>query len=422
MAASFLPRRVESRNKAINIVDGALYITSSGLISAQTLLPALVARLGGSNVEVGAVGVITYLGVFLPQIFAARIVETQQWKKPWAIWMGTVQRMFILLIGIHILLFGTRGTSLVLWVFLGLFTLNQVTAGIATPGWFDLFAKLIPMKKRGRLLGIRNAVGGLGALLAGMLLMWILGTFEYPWSYGIAFILAFGLQMGSIILQGKLVETEPSKTSERKPILSFLLGAQRVPRENPEFRRFLIASAFLVAATMPMAFFTVHALKDFHANEALVGAFTLALVGIQAVSSLVLGYVTDRYGNKLALIYASTAMACASLVAVVAPSAGWFIIVYLLLGINVGAEAMARYNLSIEYGIPEKRSTYIGLMNTLLAPFYLVGLLGGIISDYFGYPVVYLVGTLFSLIGLYLLIYKVRDPRTLPRPAGSPIP
>jgi DHA1 family tetracycline resistance protein-like MFS transporter len=173
---------------------------------------------------------------------------------------------------------------------------------------------------------------------------------------------------------------------------------------------------------MPQAFFTVRALKDFHADESLVGAFTLALVAIQAISSLVLGYITDRYGNKPVLVYASVAMGCASLAAVFAPSPGWFILVYLFLGIHLGADIMARYNLSIEYGVPEKRSTYVGLMNTVLAPFYLVGLLGGVISDHFGYPAVFLVGALFSLAGIYLLVYKVRDPRSLPRPAGSPIP
>jgi MFS family permease len=421
MAASFFPRRIESRNRFINIVDGALYITSSGLISAQTFFPALVTRLGGTNVEVGALGVITYLAVFFPQIFAARIVETHPWKKPWAIWMGTSQRAFIFLMGVHILVFGGSGTSLVLWVFLFFFTMNQIMAGIATPGWFDLFAKLIPLKKRGRVIGIRNALGGFGALIAGMLLTWILGAFTYPWNYGIAFMLAFGFQMGSITLQSKLVETEPSKTSKRKPIVSFLLQVQRVPRENREFRRFLIASAFLVSATMPIAFFTVRALKDFHADEALVGAFTLALVGIQGISSLVLGYITDRYGNKLVLIYASAAMGCASLAAILAPSPGWFIVVYLFLGIHLGADVMARYNLSIEYGSAEKRSTYVGLMNTLLAPFYLVGLAGGVLSDFLGYQAVFLGGVIFSLIGLYLLIYKVRDPRSLPRPAGAPI-
>jgi MFS family permease len=228
--------------------------------------------------------------------------------------------------------------------------------------------------------------------------------------------------MASILLQNKLIEAEPSPTSKRKPFFSYLLGLRSVIRENREFSRFLVASAFLVMATMPTGFFTVRVLKDFHADEAMVGLFTLTMIIFQGVGSLGIGFLIDRYGNKLALVYASVAMGCASLVALVAPSSGWFVIVFMFLGINLGADVMARYNLAIEYGTPERRSTYVGLMNTLIAPFYLAGVLGGVISDLFGYPVLFLTGLVLSLIGIYLLVRRVRDPRTLPRALEAQIP
>ena len=80
--------QIDRHNFRINIIEGVLYLAGASFLSAQTVLPALVSRLGGSNIAVGSVAVLLWVGLFLPQIFAARFVETRPWKKPWAIWGG----------------------------------------------------------------------------------------------------------------------------------------------------------------------------------------------------------------------------------------------------------------------------------------------------------------------------------------------
>ena len=97
---------------------------------------------------------------------------------------------------------------------------------------------------------------------------------------------------------------------------------------------------------------------------------------------------------------------------IVSVLAVWFGLVFLLLGLNLGSELMTRYNLAIEYGPVEQRATYIGLMNTLLAPVYLSGFFAGWISDMFGYHSLFLIGLFCSLVGILLLITRVREPRT----------
>ncbi|MCC6398308.1 MAG: MFS transporter [Bacteroidetes bacterium] len=402
---------VERRNIVFNIVEGAVYISSTAFVNPQTVVPALVARMGGSNVEIGMLSVLSYVGVYIPQVFAARYVETLPWKKPWSVFFGTGQRVIVLLMGLLILIFGNWQSGNVLWGFLFLFFLNSFMAGVTTPGWFDLFAKITATKKRGRLVGFRNSLGGLGAFLGGFVLTWLLATFMFPVSYAIGFFIAFLLQFSSIIIQRKLIESEPSPVVAPRPFMSFLRELHGVIRANPEFKRFLTASAFLVIAMVPSGFFTVYVLKDFQADESIVGQYTLAMVAIQVVSALVIGFITDRYGNKLAFICTSVSMLLASVWAILAPSPGWFTLVYIFFGITLGAEVMVRYNMAIEYCPPQLRPTFVGLMNTLLAPCYLAGLAGGVISDLVGYKGVFILGILASLIGGYILITKVRDPR-----------
>ena len=409
-------KSVERHNLLINVAEGGVYISSTAFVSPQTVMPALLDRLGGSNVEIGLLNVLTYAGAYIPQLFAARYVETLPWKKRWSISFGMGQRLMVLLMGLLVLLFGGDRTGTVLRTFLLLFLLNYIIGGIATPGWFDLFAKLTAAKKRGRLVGIRNSLGGLGAFLCGFILTWLLATFAFPVNYALGFFIAFLLQTASIVLQGRFIEKDPSPVLPRRSMVVFLREIPGLLKADREFSRFLVASAFLVVAMVPSGFFMVYALRDFPlkgypVDDSVVGHYTLAMVAIQVVGALVVGFVTDRYGNKLALLCTSGAMLLSSTWALLAPTPGWFTLVYVFFGITLGGEMMVRFNMAIEYCTPQLRSSYVGLMNTVLAPCYLAGLAGGILSDAVGYKGVFILGMLASVIGIYLLVVRVRDPR-----------
>jgi MFS family permease len=412
------PSAIEGRNLALNVAEGGLYITTTAFLSFQTVLPALVVRLGGSNAEVGLVTAIAYIGAVLPQLFAARFVETLPWKKGWAVRYGTAQRFCVLVMGLFILFFGSNGTWWVLWIFLLLYLVNQSIAGITSVGWFEMFVKIIPPKRRGRLIGYRNSLGGFGAFLGGFVLTWLLARFSFPSGYAFAFMIAFVFQILSAVAQTKMIEAEPSPTVARRPLLPFLRDLRKVLRTDKEYSRFLVASAFLVMAMMPQGFFIVHVLKDFGADESVVGLFTLSMVLIQVVSALVVGFVADHYSNKVALMCAAGGMFMATLGAIVAPSTGWFVIVFGFLGVNFAAEGMLRSNMAIEYAPTAQRSIYIGLMNTLMTPFYFSGFAGGFLADLLGYRGMFAVGAAFSIIGLALLAKRVRDPHAIQRVAA----
>jgi MFS family permease len=402
---------IERRNFMLNIAEGALFVASGALISPHTVLPAIVVKLGGSNVAVGAIGVIVWVGLFLPQIFSARYVETLPWKKPWAIKFGAAQRVSVLCLACALMLFGEDRQSVALVLFFLFYTLCQLLLGVTTPGWFDMFAKMTPTRKRGRLVGIRSSLGGIGAFCCGLILTWLLAGYPFPLNVAIAFFLAFVLQTGSLAVQSFLIEKEPSPTSERKPLFTYLSALPVVLRGNVAFKHFLMAAMFQIVAMMPAGFYTVYALARFQLDESVVGEFTLAIVAVQVTSALAIGHLTDKHGNKVALVLASAALLTANVLALVAPSAGWFLLVFMFLGVNLGTELLARYNIAVEYAPPEKRSMYIGLMNTVLAPFYLVGLLGGTISDLFGYTAVFWIGLAASVAGTGTMLLLVRDPR-----------
>ncbi len=404
----------DRRNFLLNGTEGAFWVAGGALISVQTVFPALLTRLGAGNVVVGSLTMISYVGVFLPQIFASRYAQTVAWKKPPVMVLGLAQRAAVFLIACAILLFGAGHQALATALTLALFTVSQVCTGLSTPIWFDLYAKLTPAGRRGRLTGMRNSIAGSIAFLGGIALTWILGKFDFPANFGSIFLLAAVLQFVSLYLQSLLVEEYPSTALPRRSADEYLRQVIGTIRANREFRRLITASVFLTLATMPLAFFTVYALKELGGGGAAVGEFTLVMVAGQAAGALLNGSIADRYGQRPALACAALALLGASGWALAAPTIGWFMLVFFLVGMNLGSEVMLRYNLAIEFSPPAERSTYIGLMNTLLAPLYASGLAAAWISDRFGYRTLFLVGMCCSAIGILLLLTGATSPRKDP--------
>lgn len=404
------------RNFIVNVFEGALFITTAGLASVQTVLPALVSRLGGGKLAVGAVALIAYMGVFLPQVVAARYAGARPWKKPWTIGFGLTHRVGALLLAIGVWVLGSRDQHAALIFFFIVYAINQTILAITTPAWFELVAKLTPLDRRGRLFGFRNALGGAGAFISGMGLTWLLANLQFPHNYAIALLLTFFFQFAALVVQSRLVEPEPSPVLPGKPLMLYLRELPGVLKTNVEYRWFIITIACLIPATAPFGFFTVYALERFQPGEGVVGALTLSMVLAQIISALAAGMVSDRYGNRIALIPAAAAILLATATALLARDAWWFIVVYLFVGVNIGSEIIIRYNMAIEYGPPAERATYVALTNTLLAPLYLASLVGGIIVERAGFPALFIAGLASGCVGLGLLLFRVRDPRTLAHP------
>jgi len=393
------------------MTEGAFWISGGSFIASATVLPALILHLGGGNVAVGSLNVLVWVGILLPQTFAARYTQTLEWKKPWAFRYGAMQRAVIFLIGVIVLVGGASHPALTLALFFIFFALNQVLIGVSSPGWFDMYAKMTPLELRGRLTGIRSALAGAGSFACSFLLTFLLATFVFPYNYAIAFLIASAFQFTSLILLGRLVEDAPSKVVPLAPLRSYFVQLKGIFVQIIEFRKYVIACVLLTFATLPVGFMTVYAMQRFDAGEAFVGRFTILMVSGQIAGSVLNGFIADHRGNKLALLVASFSLLAASICAFFAPSLEWSYPAFFFLGIYLGSELMTRYNLAIEFCPVEQRSTYLGLMNTMMAPFFLVGIFGGWLANVAGYHAVFGAGILFSLIAITYLAVKVKEPR-----------
>ena len=413
-------------NFTVNIVDITFITLGLSLISRDTVIPVLVSTLTDSKLAVGMIPAIWSLGYYLPQLITANFTERLVYKKPFVMFVGGVgERLPYLLIALAVWFFAVDQPTLALVIILLGIGMAAFSAGIATPAWFDMIAKVIPVNRRGVWSGLGHSLGAVMGIMGAVAVGRILEHYGYPVNYALLFFLAFIFVTISWI--GLALNREPPSTitKARVGFAAYLGRLPRVLRANPNYTRFLISRSTVQMGAMASGFFIVYGAERFGIEGAGVGLLTGVLIASQAVMNLVWGMVGDRIGHKVVLVGAAFAISAAALVALMAASLTWLIVTFALLGAYVAADAVSALNIILEFCAPEDRPTYIGLTNTLLAPVLIVApLIGGWLATWAGYGGLFVTSMTIATLGGLLLALWVHEPRRLPPPqfADDPPP
>jgi MFS family permease len=407
-------------NFTLNVLDGAFYSFGLSFASAATVLPVFVQRLGGSDVAVGMIPVVWALGLNLPQLLIANHAQQVRSKKRLLLTTALIQRLPWLLLAVGTLLF-VRGASpsFGLALFFTAFALAAVGGSLNMPVWFDFVAKVTPVRMRGRLFAVRAVVGSVLGIVGGLGVTWVLGAVAYPLNFGLLFAMAFAAMMVSYVALVLLREGERVVPHRRVEYGLFLRLLPRILRHNQNYRNFLVGDALLVTAGVASAFFTVDALARFGLPESHAGRFTIVMAAASVVAGPLFGYLGDRYGHRLNLFLGAVTTVLTSLLALFAPSAAVYTLVFVLAACTLVLRSISRLPIVAELCVEAERPTYVALSNVLTAPFALAGVLAGWAAGRFGYDVVFVGTAAVGAVAAYWMLERVREPRAEPVPPPS---
>jgi len=401
-------------NFNVNLIDIIFITFGLSLISRETVMPVLVSTLTDSKLAIGMIPAIWALGYYLPQLATASFTERLRYKKPFVMLVGSLGERFpYFFTAVAIWGFAVTMPNLTLTLFFFFIGMASFSAGIATPAWFDMIAKVIPVQRRGIWSGIGHGVGALlGFLIGAYVVAQVLENVAYPNNFALLFALAFVFVM--ISWAGlSLTREPPSETvKERVPLSHYLRQLPEVLRRDHNYSRFLLSRTLMQFGAMAAGFYMVFGTEKFAITGAGVGLFTGVLIASVALMNLVWGLIGDRYGHKLVLTGAAFAMAVAALIALVSASQEWLLVTFVLMGAYLAADQVSALNIILEFCEPKDRPTYIGLTNTLLAPVLILSpIIGGWLATVAGYNGLFLGSLFFSVIGGLMLTFWVREPR-----------
>lgn len=411
-------RRYYRRNFIAGLVHGVFFRASAALVDTNTVLPAFISTLTGSEVAVGMIAAFIGLGQVLPELFAAYWVEGKPRKKPILLGVITVRWISWVLLAWLTYRYALRNPGLVLVAFGVLVLTFSLAGGIGTVVYADIFARAIPTERRGRFIGTRNMLGFALAIASGVVVKSILqdqARFPFPVNYTVLFLLS-GVMLG-IAFTGFALIKEPVYPIQR-PAHSWshmMSRARTLLASSREFRRLLTAQALLLSGLALAPFFVVYARQVLQVPAGMVGVFLSTQMIGAAVSNLLWGWLGDTYGNRTITVGVAASGALAALVALLTPAhvPQVYTLVFLFLGGAMSGMRVGYGNIILEMAPPELRPTCVALKDTLLMPFMLLPMAVGALVQQVPYAWVF-IGSALLMGGSLLTAWRLRDPRLYP--------
>ncbi len=400
-------------NFTFNLLDGAFFWFGMSFISTSVILPLFVSNFTSNPLIIGLIPFIATAGPFIPQLFMANRVERAPLKKFFPVTLGFfLERLPLFLLVPMTFFFATRQPGLTLALFFLLYSWHAFGAGMTIIGWQDMIAKIIPVDKRGRFLGITNFMGNGTGILGAILVQVVLQRAGFPNGY----ILSFGAAGVLIFLSWLfLAQTrEPAVHSSKPPVsqLDYLRNLPQLLRRDRNFSMYLLSTIIFNLSSMASGFLVVYAVKTWSLPDSEASGFTIALQVGLTIANLVFGFLADHKGHKLSLEICLLLSVLTLAVAIAAPGPAWFIAVFFLRGAVLAGTFISGTSIVYEFTDPDNRPTYIGLANTIpgvagaIAP-----LIGGALVGLVSYQAMFILSALIGALSWVLLRFGVKEPR-----------
>ncbi len=335
------------RNVVASVGHGLLGQTGMRLVNAPTFLPAYVAELAGSDLAVGIARGLQFLGMALSPVVGATAIEHRRRVLPLTLWVGALMRLQILGLALSALLLPAPWPLYAVWFFLGMFGLFLGVQGVA---FNFLGSKIIPVERRGRLMGMRNALGGITAVIVSLFAgAQLIEANALGNGYAATFLLSFVLTSVGLALLMFMREPASPNVLERSNLARRVRDLPALMRDDPAFMRFFIARALATMGRMGVPFYILYAKTQISLSGADLGVVTAAFVFAQSAGNLLWGLAADRRGFRFVFLAGLGVWMLSVGVLIGTADMLRLVIVFIGVGVGLGGFQMAAQNMVLEF-------------------------------------------------------------------------
>jgi MFS family permease len=398
------------RNYVANLAHGLLGQTGFRLINAPTFVPAYIFQLSGSEFAVGLALAAQTLGGALSSILGATLIEHRKKVLPMGMLVGWGMRAGILGLALTGFFLPDRLALFFVCFFLGVFGLFN---GVQSVIFNALMAKVIPLRLRGRLSGLRNFLAGLTA--AGVAYLggrYFVQTNALGNGYATTFLLAFGLTSIGLSMLMLLREPEPPEVRARSRFFARLRDVPALLRDDRALGFFYLANSLVALGSMAIPFYVLFAGQSIGLSGANLGVLSTALLLAQTMTNLFWGTLADRAGNRIVLLLSIAIWIVSTIMLMRVQSLLGLALVFAGLGAGIGGYGNSSQIIVLEFGRREDLPMRIAVMNGLSSLMNTVGLVaGGAVARGLSLEAVFWAAILAKLIAVAIVVRHVDEPR-----------
>ncbi|NUP99008.1 MAG: MFS transporter [Armatimonadetes bacterium] len=409
------------------VLNGVLWRLSAEVFDGRRIVAAFLTQLLGKEWVVGVALAIQPGVTSFPQLYESYVVSDGRERMPYYRVGAWIRRgaMALMILAVVVLAHHPVWLGAVFIPLLGLLGLGE---GLGSVAFSDIVTRTVPAHRRGRMFGLRMAVGGLLAFGLGLTVRHILSpsfVVPYPYNYTILFAvcLVFLVLSQNCFMR---IEEPPIRRRERPApdFVSFLRRAAALIHGDRNALNYLIYRSVTPAMTMPAAFLVPFAMRQLKFDAGVVGLFVSSAVIASSVSNVWWAWISDRRGNRMLLrLGVATILAALGMLALTpalaevwGPAARgqlllWVVVVNALTEVGLTGLVIGQINYNYEIAPPGEVPLYTGLISTSTAPALIVlPPLFGLAAEHYGYPTIFAAGLLAGIVAL-LLSLRLHEPR-----------
>lgn len=389
------------RNFWLGVTSGVAYNLYIVVLSTELVMTWFLSGLTESNLLISLLVPIELGSWYFLQLLLSGYVQRQPCTMPLYRRMGWIRVAAVGGFCLAVLTLGRGQEPVLLAVFLLLFAINSVAAGVAALPFLNIVAKTVPPARRGTYFGWRRFLGGLLGLLAGVLVRSLLSPdsgLVYPANYALLFFVGF---LVTAVLVGSFsLVVEPAEVVDPKHVRlgEQLERALRLPLRDRNYGRYLVLRVLLVVTGFAVPFYAVYARRVLGASGDMVGVYLIGLTLAGVLSNLILARISDRLGNRLLLrlaavavtLPASTALLIARLPETTVAKSQLFVLVFVFQGLHTTAQVIGGTNYLLELEPSIQRVLYVGMASGVVGLAFFASPLGGALVDWLGFEALFL--------------------------------
>ena len=377
------------------------------------IMPAVLDLMGGNAVLRGCLPMLNRIGQSIPPLIASDYIRQFPYKKRILVLCAAVMGCCFLCLAI---VWSQVEDHRALWMpyfFLAVYGLFFSFVGLHNLTMSLMYGKLIPVTHRGRLMLASMSLGCVSAVVFAwfLLRLWLgeqTGQFECIFLFtGAAFVLA-------ALIACYLREKADISQRTTKNVGQVLQQSWSTLRTDGNFRILvLIASLFGMSMTLFPHYQALARGRLDVGLQAMVPWLIAQNIGA-AGFSIPMGWIADRYGNRIVLRMQMLLLTFAPILAVVfanmSSGSQWFLLVFGLLGLSpVMFRTFSNYTLEIANR--NKQPIYLSTLSVCIAvPVVATSWLVGWLVESLGFEPAFAIVTTFIFLG-WILTFKLAEPR-----------
>ena len=379
--------------------------------TTYAIVPLFLKQLGApAGVVVSVAGLFAIL-MALPQLFSALMGRNIRNIKSVAIGVHLLVWPPVFMMGFVFAFFVPTGPTA--WIYYYIcFILYGISIGFLIPIWTDFLRHAVNNDSRGSFFGVSFAFNSIGGFLGGVLVKILFSSsIVFPKNFGYGFFIYLLMIMIATILYLGLRIKSTAENHPHKSVAEFFSETKKIIKTHIDFRRYLIARAFLTVIFPAISLYAVFMQEKFGFDISTAGIFTILNVVAYGLSSYLSGKIGDRFGHKAAIVFSFTAHLFAVLTALFTTNMFGVYAVFIFLGFGYGSFMPASMNMVYSFAGKNDSKLYMALVDTFLAPFILITIFAAAyISETLGTVQLFWVIAGMLCVGLAIMTFYVKDP------------